>query len=1031
MRYIYIFLLIFLAGTSELFAEGLKIKGIVFDIKTEKPLVNAQITSPGVSGTVLSDSLGNFTVELSSSKSYLVVKATNYEEVRVYPKGNVNIGLMPILDQFYIATTQNNIGKIVNSSKIGTSTMIPQKMLLEGYNSVSQSMIGKVAGLQILEKSGMPGEGAYVSLRGLRSFSANNLPLIVVDGQPYLGDESMSPVISGYSKDIFNAVDVKNIEDITFLKGADAARYGSLSSNGVIYIETERASSLETKVDFQTINGVNMMNKRMPMMNSMNFKTYIGDIGTSHYSDLGELTTVFPFLVDDADSHYNYLYAHDTDWQDEIYTLGFSTENMLKIRGGDAVANYALSVGYLNNEGVIEGTNNSKYTLRLNSNMQITEGLDMFTSVGFNYSVSNLAEQGMQNETNPILAALYNAPVLGVYLQNTDGSNLGVYNKVFPGFGISNAKALVSDLEAESSVYNLLVNAGLNYDITSKLKLTGIFGLYYNYNREKLFVPGKNSGSIAPLSEGIAENTVRHGVGNAYNYYINANVSYVNNIEDHNFAVNGGYQLIFSNHEFDMGQGINTTSDFYKSLNTTTSDVGRELTGYINKYNWMNAYLAANYDYRNIVHVGASMTLDASSVTGENAAKMMLLPSASIGINFKNMFLNNIDFVNTFTLRREYSLMGNSRYSSKFSRNFYESKNFRDISGLVKGNVPNSLIIPETNIYEGIGADVRLWNNRFSLSADFYTERTKDMLIQEDLSAASGFDYVYNNSGELKTKGFDISLHITPLRIGDFDFSIGGNISKFDTEIVSLGGIDSRVIEFSDGSELLSKVGESPYSFYGYKAEKVIYSSQEAKDLAYTNAAGASFEAGDMKFGDIHSDNIINDADKIIIGNPTPDFFGSFYTDFRYKNLSLNLLFTYSYGNEIYNVVRRTTESMKDFKNQSTLAQYRWTFDGQETNVHKAEYGDPMGNSRFSDKWIEDGSYLKLKNITFAYELNKPVGIFNSLCFYVTGENLFTATDYLGMDPEFSYSYSPEDLGIDMGKAPLAKSVKLGIKLGF
>ncbi|MGL5683757.1 MAG: SusC/RagA family TonB-linked outer membrane protein [Marinifilaceae bacterium] len=1034
MKHIYTLLFFLIVCGNMLHAEGVKIRGVVYNTLNKQPIVNAQIVAPGVKGTQLTDAEGNFVLEVDKNTvNQLTISAEGFESKKIYPKNlNIKIGLMPIDAPFYVGKYSSN-NKVINmDEKIGTSSSIDAQMLSQGYNSVSQALVGgNIAPLQIVDKGGMNGEGAYLSLRGIRSLSASNLPLIVVDGLPYLPNTAESPVISGYSKDIFNAIDAKSIAKIDFLKGADAAMYGSLAANGVISIQTERASSLETKVNIQTINGINWMNKRIPMMDAMNFKTYIGDIGETRYSDLGELISVFPFLKDDPSYHYNYLYEHDTDWQKEVYTPGFSTENMLKVQGGDAIANYALAVGFLNNKGVIENTGFTKYTVRLNANMQVTKKLDMFASVGFAYSLAKLMEQGMQNETNPLLAALHNAPIIGAYAQNTDGMSLGIFNKVHPVFGVSNPLAIVNDVEAENGAYEVLVNAGLNYHLTNRLKLTGLFGLFYNYDRDRIFVPGRTSGAIAPLMEGIAENTVRQGIGMAYNYYVNGNLSYTKSIGGSNFSLNGGYQLILGNQEYDMGKGINTSSDFYKTLNSTTSSVGRELSGHITKFNWMNGYANVNYDYKNRFYIGGAIAIDASSSTGKNAQRALVLPSANAGINLKNILFNSQTWLDNLMVRAEYSELANSRFSSKFSQNFYKSKVYRDMSGLVKGNIPNSLLTPERNIYQGVGADLRVLGNRIIVSADLYQEKTKDMLIQKDLAAATGFDYVYDNGGEMQTQGVDVSLHITPIKVGNFTWSVGGTISKFNTEIVSLGGVDQRVIEYNDGTRLISKVGDSPYSFYGYKTNGVISSSQQANQFGLVNAAGAAFRAGDVLFMDQNEDKVINDADMLTLGNAAPDYFGNFYTNFRYKNVSLNLLFTYSKGNEIYNVLRRSTESMKDFKNQSTIAQYRWTFDGQQTSIPKAEYGDPMANSRFSDRWIEDGSYIKLKDITLSYDFTGGLGLFKEVSLFAKGENLFTATKYLGLDPEFAFSYEQEERGMDMGKAPLAKSVKIGIKLGF
>lgn len=260
---------------------------------------------------------------------------------------------------------------------------------------------------------------------------------------------------------------------------------------------------------------------------------------------------------------------------------------------------------------------------------------------------------------------------------------------------------------------------------------------------------------------------------------------------------------------------------------------------------------------------------------------------------------------------------------------------------------------------------------------------------------------------------------------------VGGNIAHFKSEVKSLGSDTERTIKFDDGSELLLQVGESPYLFYGKKVEKIFTTTQEANIAAYRQANGSAFVAGDVKFFDKNGDHYINDRDNMVIGDPTPDFYGAFYTNLTYGGWNLFMNFTYSYGNDIYNAVRRSLGAMKDFSNQDHSVVRRWTVEGQQTDIPRASYGDPHGNSRFSSRWIEDGSYLRLKEVTLSYEHNKKVLFFNSLKVYLTGENLVTFTKYLGMDPEFSYSYDPQLLGVDLGKMPLPKNIKLGLILNF
>ncbi|MBD9179219.1 MAG: hypothetical protein EGP82_08615, partial [Odoribacter splanchnicus] len=531
--------------------ELITVKGKVFSADKKQPIANAQVSSFDAKATAYTEEDGTFTIQVYDGKATLTVKADQYfdNEVALLNRTQVNIYLLPTNTVMYTGTYQSNEGPRKTINNIGTAVSINKKDLNQGYSATDEGLIGKISGLRVQNKSGMPGEGTVVNLRGIRSLVAENTPLIVVDGLPYLPDLENSAVINGFSKNIFAPTNLKDIESITLLKGTEAAAFGSLGSNGVLLIETEKATDLETKVQFQTVEGVGFMNKRIPLMEAEAFKNYIADVGETKYSDLNQLMEEFPFLKDDPDDNYKYKYDNNTDWQDEIYTPAVSAENILKVKGGDAVANYALSVGYLLNKGVVENTKQQKYYTRLNSDINITKRIKMFATVGFNYSTHDLMEQGMVKETNPILTALYQAPLLSIYEQNRFKENLPNYNPV-QQFGISNPKAVVSDINAKSKAYDVIVSLGLNYQLNPYLDFQAQGGMYYNYTKEDMFIPGKSSKAIAPLLNGLADNTVRSGTGEGMNYYIKGSARYSRMFNNkHDISASIGYQLLSSRRE--------------------------------------------------------------------------------------------------------------------------------------------------------------------------------------------------------------------------------------------------------------------------------------------------------------------------------------------------------------------------------------------------------------------------------------------------------------------------------------------------
>lgn len=350
---------------------------------------------------------------------------------------------------------------------------------------------------------------------------------------------------------------------------------------------------------------------------------------------------------------------------------------------------------------------------------------------------------------------------------------------------------------------------------------------------------------------------------------------------------------------------------------------------------------------------------------------------------------------------------------------------------MVRQGLPNTNLKPERVVFGNVGADLGLFGERFSLSVDLFRETTKDLLFDKAMGAAYGYKTMYRNDGELKTDGIEATFHVNLLKKGNFQWYVGGNIAHAKTTVESLGGQNEKIYTMDNGAVLISRVGEAPYSFYGHVAEKVFATQSEINRTKYISHSGDAFQVGDIKFRDVNGDRIIGDDDRMVLGNSAPDFFGGFYTNLTYKGFNLFVNFAYSYGNKVYNAVRKAGESMDGFENQFSTVVKRWMIDGQQTDMPRAVYGDPMGNSRFSSRWIDDGSFLRMKEVTLSYEFNRRLWFFNNLKAYLTGENLVTWTKYVGLDPEFGYSYDPMLAGVDMGKVPLPKMVKLGLVLNF
>ncbi len=1004
------------------------VSGRVTSPYRNEPVEGAIISVRGQEATAETDSSGYFTINVTSLNNELSVWAPGYYNIIQPILGRREVPVVLVAEGKYnYNPMQDNLTLSASNSQT-----LQEQNFKTGALYVEDVLRNAFPGLNVINKSGMPGEGAYINFRGIRTLTADNTPLIVVNGVPYLPDMNNSAIVGGFSRSPYNTINVNDVESITLLKGAQASRWGSMGSNGVLLIETSMTTEFETVLEFSGQYGVSQNKARLPVMNVEDFKSYIGDVGLTQFEDMGVMLETFPFLKDDPEYYYNFLYNNNTDWQSLIYRPGIIADNNLRIKGGDNIAKYDLAVGVLSDEGTLQNTNLTRYNTRLNASITLSQKFELFTSVGFSYVNSNQHEQGMIAESNPILASLYKSPILNPYSKDEYNNQLPTYDRVRQ-FGVSNPLAVANTVQMETDYYDLFLNTGLNYQWTQNLKLTGNFGLFSNYTRQTGFIPGKSeNSSILALNQGVAQNTARSGIGQSVNTYYNLKAQYNKDFGNNQLNAGLGYHGLLTRQEFDAGNGRNTSSDFYTTLSHVSND-GRNFWGYINMWNWMSGYGYADYTFNKLLTASLNVSVDGSSSTGTAAPRAGIFPGGSLTWMVKNTgWLKNVNAINKFNLRAGYAVTGNSRFSSNLSKQYYTSQIYRELSGIVRGNIANPDLKWETSNTMDAGVELSLFNYRLMLSADVYNTLTTDVIMPREISPVFGIDHMYVNSGEISNKGVELGLQLGLIDTRNFGFTVGGTLNKYKSRIESLGGPQERIIELGDGTTIITREGEVPYSFYGFATEGVFASQAEADAAGLTDYKGDRFNAGDIQFRDVNHDGVIDDKDRVILGNALPDMFGGLFGNIRYRSLSLSAHFNGSYGNQSYNAVRRSLESLSNFHNQSAAVTRRWQTNGQETDIPKAAYGDPMQNSRFSDRWIEDASFLRLTNLTLTYQIKSPV--FNAIKggnIYLTGENLLTFTDYLGLDPVHSYSNEPMMQGFDYGKTALPRTVKLGFNLQF
>lgn len=1024
-----------------------RIEGVVKDVATGRPIAGVNVSVPGYSST-FTDNKGEFRIEVPSLHASLTVTLEGYQ-TKLVPAG-VNKNMEIVLNEDSAVTQFVEVtlpfSKRLNATvPFSVSSLNPAGAWAVNSETPDTYLQGKIAGLNATRRSGTPGIGANLFLRGYTSLVATNQPLVVVDGVIYDTGLYGNSIIAGNENNPLGFIDPKDIDNITVIKDGGST-YGTKGANGVILISTIRAKQEATRIDFAAYGGVNFKVDNIPVMGVGEYRIYLSDL----LQDRGWMPQTIaaqPYMVDDMNPGY-YNYHGNTDWQDEVMDSRRNQNYYLKVTGGDDIATYGLSVGYIDNAGLIKNTGNKKYHTRFNGDLKFSSRLNGTINLSFMNSEQDLRDGGQAYLTNPLHLAFVKAPFLSPQFINENGivspnlSDTDIFN-------IGNPVVATNEVMGNNRNYRFFGSVGLDYSFNNNLKLGSLIGVTYDKIRESRFVPA-NGMVHDSLSTAVVNNSSGTNVGRLLILYNDTRLSY-NRMFNHvnNLSVNAGIRYSSNDSENDFGFGYNSATDDLVTVGQGAAEL-RQIGGNLGYSRWINTYFNTDYSYLNRYFLSFNLAMDGSSRFGKEAHgalsvlgnKYAVMPGLAAGwLLSSEKFLRDRWWLDVFKLRVSYSMAGNDDIGNYTAKKYYTSQNLLGMQGLILGNIGNPALKWETVYKANAGVDLSVWHERLNISADIYSNKTKDMLSWRSVSTAAGLKNVLANAGEMKARGFEISINSRLLN-GSLKWNVGASVARYKNEVIKLPE-GSTTASFG-GATFLTQVGSAPNLFYGYRTEGVFVTSVEAEAAnLYTVLADGTvraFGAGDMRFTNNFDSNddisegrsYIDDNDRQIIGDPNPDFTGMFSNELSWKRWSLNMLFTFSKGNDIYNAQRAVLESLSGVDNQTVNVLSRWRSEGQVTDVPKASWGDPLGNSRFSNRWIEDGSYLRLRTLSLTYNL--PVNekkIFKYASLYATANNLFTWTAYKGYDPEFSAGQGVFAQGVDTGLQPLFRSTQLGIRIGL
>jgi TonB-linked SusC/RagA family outer membrane protein len=996
-------------------AQSVAVSGQVTGAGDKAPLPGTTVSLKGTTIGTTTDASGNYRLTVvNQTNATLVFSSVGYigQEIALGKQTVINVELTADdrqLDEVVVVGYGTKDRRDVTSAISSVNGREIQNLPVASPVALLQ---GRTAGVQIVQNSGAPGATNFsIRVRGTTSINAGNDPLYVIDGLPFVGNSS--------------DINPNDIESMEILKDAAAsAIYGSRAANGVVLITTKRGKSGKAAFSFNYYKAIqNVDQKRLPKL--MDSREFIELIQEQRANGAG-LTSLYGFVLPESGIIGGNGQISNTNWVDELVQPGGMDNYELAVRGGDAKLKFYLSGALLNQKGVLVFTNYKRYTGKLNLDYQATDKLKIGTSINFTRSVTNGTPE---NEGGTFQAALFKSPVNPVFA--TDGTYFledisGILNPI-----------AVSDLETRTNTRNrLLANAFAEYTIVPGLTLKTSWGADLIAAKSEFFQPSNSRrSSFATGTSGYTDET---------NWIFEHTLTYINTFGQHRINALLGFSQLENSSSSNSTSARDYGTNNIETLNVASTPTVATSSKSVNGLS--SLFGRIGYIYANKYYLEASLRQDGSSKFGANN-RYALFPAASIGwqVGRENFFKSLSSVVNDLKFRASYGRTGNQggigNYTSQGA--YSTGQGYVGQNGVGPSAIANPDLKWETTDQFNVGADLAFLKSRVNLSVDVYLKKTSNLLLNVQLPNTSGFTTALQNVGNTENKGVELSLNTINLDGTGLRWTSNFNISFNKNKITKLyNGNDIISVRGGTGfgqarTFALLREGESIGAFFGWQANGVYATSAENEiQLRADNTTGYVFKGGDMRFVDQNKDNIIDDLDRTVIGNALPTFTGGFGNNFQFKNFQLDVLAQFTSGNSVYNGTRTVSESLYQFANASKKALNRWRKEGDVTDFPRADHTDPGGNHRSSSRWLEDGSYLRIKTVTLSYDVPstflQKIRV-SSFRLYITAQNLFTFTPYTGIDPEAnSYGNSTvTDLGFDYATYPQYKTVLFGVNLGF
>ena len=1042
--------------------ETRMVKGLVLDAATQKPIAGAIVRAAEVDGySVLTEDNGTYELKVPVFSTALYITTPDYNPLRIGLKKSEAQKTVQLYSTVFSGeyAAQTNVRSDYQATDFKYTNAINIK-----------DEVQKQLGAQVytVSHNGTPGVGSVMFIQGLNSLNVNAQPLIIIDDVIVDQQYGRSLLHDGFYNDILSNINPADIEKVTILRNGTAL-YGAKGANGVILVQTRRNKSMATRITANLSAGVVLEPKYVNMMDANGYRGYASELLKSTDTRL----TKFNFLderqvLDNGDPNYYYpIYHQNTDWKDYVYRTAFTQNYGINIEGGDDVANYNLSVGYTNARSTLKNNDMDRLNVRFNTDISLLKQLSVRFDASFANQTRNLRDDGAPvgydegTPTAPSFLAYVKSPFLSPYsygrgrfsedrydvkAENYLTEALYSYNNY--NWQLGNPAAILEYSDAENK--NRFENSMLNLTVTPKWQINSNLFLseHFSYNlvntNEMYYIPVNGTPNYYVASIGdYRENEKRSLASKQNSVQSDTRIDWHNRFDAHYIHLFGGARINWESFSTNSQVGYNTGSDKTPFLKSSLKNV--DVVGVDESWNTMSWYAQAEYNYLSRYYLQANLTVDGSSRFGKDADGLKLggvawgvFPGLQASWVISNEpWMADVAGIDYLRLSAGYDISGNDDIDFYAARSYFRATQFlHSVSALTYEGIGNTKIQWETTRRMNAGLEGSFINNRLSLSLNYFRSTTDNLLTRQSLGFLSGLDKNWSNGGKLQNEGFDVTASVKVLALKDWQWQLGASAGHYKNKVTELPDNAQYVENEVYGATIRTEIGQPANLFYGYLTDGVFSTSKDAANsglyiLDKNGVDHVAFGAGDMRFVDLDGNNEINESDRAIIGDPNPDIYGNIFTTLAWKRLKLDVRFNYSLGNDVFNYMRQQLEGGSRFMNQTTALNRRWQAEGQVTDVPKITFQDPMGNSRFSDRWIEDGSYLRLKSVTLSYDLPLKSEYLQGMQFWVQGNNLLTFSKYLGTDPEFSMTSNVIGQGIDLGRLGQSPSIVAGVKINL